>query len=602
MKNLVLGLFLILASYAGSQTNPTIISGDVKDLLSEGNLAYAQVRLYRYQTEILPNGLTSIKSFLEADLMEETSSDANGFFELNFGQADQLSYYAVAVAFPGQEPVIKQFIQIQKETNNHLNFHLTPQNPTTAQEQLIEEKTAQFRLEKDMAKFEDVTHNQVLQNTAPSMKNGCTYANVPTQVYVENLVNGYNGSTSGSGFTGMINFDDYVAGVVQGELGGITTNVDVKKAQAVAARTYSMNRHLSGLPVNIGQAYHDTPNATAIQGSQQTTTEIILYNGTVIDAKYSARCNGDYTQHANEGTWAPYSNCNLTGSVVPYLLSRPCSGHPSCGTTSETPCCNVTISTSGVSGYIYGHGVGMCQRGIEQWGEIHGIDYCEMLHKYYTGICIANSQCADSTATLDCSNAVTLNCGQVYSGPASSAASNIDSYACNSWTETGPERVHTFTPSYDGIFNVTISNFTGDLDVYILESCDPDDCVGTVNSSDASLANGVAGHTYYIVVDADDGSGSAYDIVVDCPLLDVDEFDLMNQIEIYPNPSSGIFNLNMGIFVPERIEVYSAIGKVVKIYNQSIDQIDLNSMDSGIYLIRFYGSDSQSVVKKIIKR
>ena len=363
-----------------------------------------------------------------------------------------------------------------------------------------------------------------------------------------------------------------------------------------------MNRHLLGLPVNLGQAYHDTPNSTAIQGSQQTTTEIILYNGSVIDAKYSARCNGDYTQHASEGTWAPYTNCNLTGNPIPYLVSRPCSGHPSCGSTSETPCCNVTISTSGVSGYIFGHGVGMCQRGIEQWGEIHGIDYCEMLHKYYTGICIANSQCADSTATLDCDNAVALSCGQMYSGPASSAASVVDSYACNSWTETGPERVHTFVPSFDGLFIVTISNFTGDLDVYILESCDPDDCVGIVNSSDASFANAVSGYTYYIVVDADDGSGSAYDIVVDCPLADLSEQELLKQIEIFPNPSCGLYNLNYGAASIQTIEVYCTRGKLIKSYNQKVNQIDLSELEAGMYFLRFQGVSTQSVLKKLVKK
>ncbi|MCB0539731.1 MAG: N-acetylmuramoyl-L-alanine amidase, partial [Bacteroidetes bacterium] len=121
-----------------------------------------------------------------------------------------------------------------------------------------------------------------------------------------------------------------------------------------------------------------------------------------------------------------------------------------------------------------------------------------------------------SPQVLDCSSAVALSCGVSYSGSASSASSNVGTYGCNNWTETGPERVHTITPTTSGTITATISNFTGDLDVYILGSCDASDCLGTVSSSSATYNNAVAGHTYYVVVDADDGSGSAYNLIVNC--------------------------------------------------------------------------------------
>ncbi|MCB9195005.1 MAG: T9SS type A sorting domain-containing protein [Flavobacteriales bacterium] len=123
---------------------------------------------------------------------------------------------------------------------------------------------------------------------------------------------------------------------------------------------------------------------------------------------------------------------------------------------------------------------------------------------------------------LNCSSAVALTCGVSYHGVSSTAPSYVDTYGCNGWTESGPERIHTITPSTSGTLAVTISNFTGDLDVYILVSCDPGDCVGTVASSSATYSSAIAGHTYYIVVDADDGSGSAYDLVVNCPTVSDD--------------------------------------------------------------------------------
>jgi len=125
------------------------------------------------------------------------------------------------------------------------------------------------------------------------------------------------------------------------------------------------------------------------------------------------------------------------------------------------------------------------------------------------------SNCLDSVLpSLDCSNAVQLTNGVTYSGTSSSAASVISTFGCNNWSETGPERVHTIVPCGDGIITATLTNFTGDLDVYILGSCNPFDCLGTVSSSSATFSNAIAGQTYYIVVDADDGSGSAYDLLV----------------------------------------------------------------------------------------
>ncbi len=138
------------------------------------------------------------------------------------------------------------------------------------------------------------------------------------------------------------------------------------------------------------------------------------------------------------------------------------------------------------------------------------------------------------SAVLDCNNAVVLDCGDFYHGPASSDSSAVYSYGCNGWTETGPERVHVLMPNSGTDLNVVISGFQGDLDVYILNSCDPGDCVGSVYSSSAYLSGAVAGQTYYPVVDADDGSGSAYDIYVACGNFPGDIS--LNNVRITTNP------------------------------------------------------------------
>jgi pimeloyl-ACP methyl ester carboxylesterase len=130
--------------------------------------------------------------------------------------------------------------------------------------------------------------------------------------------------------------------------------------------------------------------------------------------------------------------------------------------------------------------------------------------------------------TLDCGNSIPLQCGVTYNGTSSSASSEVEWYGCNNWTESGPERVHQITPSNSGTLTATLSNYSGDLDVFILGSCDPSDCLGTVSSNQATFNNAQAGQTYYIVVDADDGSGSSYDLTVSCP--GADSTDLLSAL------------------------------------------------------------------------
>lgn len=116
---------------------------------------------------------------------------------------------------------------------------------------------------------------------------------------------------------------------------------------------------------------------------------------------------------------------------------------------------------------------------------------------------------------LICTTATPISCGTTFSGLASLDTSRVTTYGCNTWTETGPERVHSITLDTAGTIAATISGFLGDLDVFILSSCDEQQCVGTVSSNAAIYQNAPAG-TYYIVVDADDGSSGAYDLIVHC--------------------------------------------------------------------------------------
>ncbi len=212
--------------------------------------------------------------------------------------------------------------------------------------------------------------------------------------------------------------------------------------------------------------------------------------------------------------------------------------------------------------------------------------------------------CLDSLLpSLDCSNTIPLSCGVMYSGTSSVSSSLVETYSCNSWTETGPERVHSIIPGANGTITATISNFTGDLDVYILGSCDASDCLGIVSSSSATYAGAIAGNTYYIVVDADDGSGSAYDILVTCPTTtNTGDFLNSKNIELYPNPTSGLLRIYSKNQNLEKLIIMDALGKVIETLSlNNSELINIDKYKAGIYFFKIINNVQNSTFFKVIK-
>ena len=82
------------------------------------------------------------------------------------------------------------------------------------------------------------------------------------------------------------------------------------------------------------------------------------------------------------------------------------------------------------------------------------------------------------------------------------------------------------------------------------------------------------------------------------------DFEWKN-VSIYPNPSKGIFTLNLGNKTPSAIEIYDVLGKkintktAVQIQNSETN-IDLSNVQSGIYFVKII-ADDQTIVKRIIK-
>jgi hypothetical protein len=81
---------------------------------------------------------------------------------------------------------------------------------------------------------------------------------------------------------------------------------------------------------------------------------------------------------------------------------------------------------------------------------------------------------------------------------------------------------------------------------------------------------------------------------------------MLNDIQVYPNPSQGIFNVRLGAVLPDKIEVYDVSGKLIQSneFNLTVTDaqvnLDITNYESGIYFVKIY-SEGKYTIRKIIK-
>jgi hypothetical protein len=119
-----------------------------------------------------------------------------------------------------------------------------------------------------------------------------------------------------------------------------------------------------------------------------------------------------------------------------------------------------------------------------------------------------------SRGALDCTGAIPIACGDVYTGDTTGGAMNVATYDCTSWNEGGPEVVHVLELPYLGKINAVISGLSSDLDVFLLGSCEEADCLAYGNTS--FTTDCLDPGTYYIVVDGYGTAAGPYTLTVNC--------------------------------------------------------------------------------------
>ena len=79
--------------------------------------------------------------------------------------------------------------------------------------------------------------------------------------------------------------------------------------------------------------------------------------------------------------------------------------------------------------------------------------------------------------------------------------------------------------------------------------------------------------------------------------------EIRNNLQLFPNPTNGNVNISSATTI-QSIEIYNVLG--AKVYGQKINSkrsnVDISSLNSGVYLFRIKNTDGSSVVKKVVKR
>lgn len=81
--------------------------------------------------------------------------------------------------------------------------------------------------------------------------------------------------------------------------------------------------------------------------------------------------------------------------------------------------------------------------------------------------------------------------------------------------------------------------------------------------------------------------------------LGVTDDVLINDLKVYPNPTSNILVIESEIAI-DKVEIYSILGKKVKEFNSNFDAIPVYDISAGIYIVKIQ-SNNNVMIKKIIK-
>jgi len=76
-------------------------------------------------------------------------------------------------------------------------------------------------------------------------------------------------------------------------------------------------------------------------------------------------------------------------------------------------------------------------------------------------------------------------------------------------------------------------------------------------------------------------------LVIGSMLDNIEDVKNKNIVKIYPNPSSGVVNINSDLKI-EKVELFNTMGQLIRVFSNT-NRLDLTSLDKGVYILSFTG-------------
>ena len=169
-----------------------------------------------------------------------TADDGSSTFDVAITAS---SFAAIEISAEGYEGQIASLIPIQPGEGTARTFHLVRRNLTEAEAELVRAIHEAARDE------EPADQGPFLPLPERELAAAATFP-VPDEVHVENL----------EGFTGSMNLDEFIGGVVTREVNDGFPR-EALRTQAVASRSYALHRLRTRGMANGGQAYNPVSGA-----------------------------------------------------------------------------------------------------------------------------------------------------------------------------------------------------------------------------------------------------------------------------------------------------------------------------------------------------
>ncbi len=91
--------------------------------------------------------------------------------------------------------------------------------------------------------------------------------------------------------------------------------------------------------------------------------------------------------------------------------------------------------------------------------------------------------------------------------------------------------------------------------------------------------------------------------ILDSNPLNTSNFKLNNTISLSPNPASNVFKVNsFNNTIIKEVSVYNILGKQVNVLNIGVNQFDVSSLSTGVYMVKITDSKGATASKKLLLR